>query len=357
MEKLKQIFILLLCIAALFFTGCTKSGKSSESEYKIVVTNFACYDFARAIICGVNDDLTARNLDESDFSLRLLIKPGMELHSFDPSPADIIAIQNSDLFIYIGGESDEWVEKILASSEKKPANILRMLDYVDPLEEEIVEGMEIAHDHHHHGHDEAEEEDAHEHEGEHEEFAHEHEEEHEHEGEFDEHIWTSSINARKMIEQIKNQICSLDSENAEIYEANAILYSAQISELSEQIRREVESSETKLIVMGDRFPLRYFAKEYGLEYRAAFSGCSSAVEAKTTTISYLIDFAKENKVAAIFSIEMSNQKLAKTIADACGLPVLELHSCHNVTKKDFDSGVTYAMTMQRNLASLSQGLR
>ena len=348
---MKKFFAIFLCTISIFGICACKKDDDKNAKLRVVATNFPCYDFARACIGSVED---------SSISLKLLIKPGMEVHTYDPTPQDVIAVQNADLFIYIGGESDEWAEKILKDAERKPSSILKLIDSVDVLPENG-------------DHDEAEYDDDHdeaEHNDEHHEIWHDHHDLHyedSHHHEFDEHIWTSSINAQIMINAILEELCALDEKkfdgaNIERFRNNAKNYCDKICFLSSRIHEAVDSSKNKLIVLGDRFPLEYFAQEYGLEHKAAFSGCSSVVEAKTSTIAELVDFAREKQVPAIFYLELSSPKLAKTIAEGASdgnpkVEVLQLHSCHNVTKDEFDSGITYVETMKMNLENLKKGLK
>ena len=323
-----QLFILLILIT-LFITGCTKENKLDENSISIVATNFPAYDFARSVVTKVDEKYLVPTNNFTNVDIKLLIKPGMETHSFDPTPKDIIDIQNADIFIYMGGHSETWVEKILATSNKLPKKIIKLKDVV-----------EIS-DYHHH---------------------HETEEEHNHnEHEEDEHFWTDSKNAIKMISTILENIIEVDNEKTNgkyinEYNINANAYINQIKKLSSEIKNTVDNSSNKLLIFGDRFPFTYFAEEYGLDYISAFDGCSSAVEVKTSKIAELIDTAKEKNSKAIFKIEMSNGKIAQTIADATGAKILELHSCQNVTKDDFNKGVTYAYTMNSNLNALKEGL-
>lgn len=323
-----QLFIFLFLIT-LFITGCTRENKLDENSISIAATNFPAYDFARSVVTKVDENYLAPTNNFTNVDIKLLIKPGMETHSFDPTPKDIIDIQNADIFIYMGGHSETWVEKILATSNKLPKKIIKLKDVV-----------EISDSHHHH----------------------ETEEEHNHnEHEEDEHFWTDSKNAIKMISTILGKIIEVDNEKTngkyiEEYQSNANSYINQINKLSSEIKNTVDNSSNKLLIFGDRFPFTYFTEEYGLEYISAFEGCSSAVEVKTSKLAELIDTAKEKNSKAIFKIEMSNGKIAQTIADATGAKVLELHSCQNVTKDDFNKGVTYAYTMNSNLNALKEGL-
>lgn len=349
----------LACSAFLFASGAKDGAKSdAQMQPSVVATIFPVYDFARAVMYGAGNAQTGKtSAVVSDKNLKLLVKPGMEIHSFDPSPADIAAIHNADVFVYIGGESDEWVEDVLKSIDTSDKTIVRLMDYVELVDEEIVEGME-AEEEHEHGHD-------HEHAaGE----AHDEHDHDEHEHEADEHIWTSPANAVKMLNAIRDALVKTDTQkyggkNARAFTENAAAYNAQIRAVDAQIQKTVASASDKFILMGDRFPLRYFTDYYGLGYSAAFNGCSTAVEASTATIAYLIDKAAEKKVPAVFSIELSNQKIAKTVAEgaakkgAGSVQVLELHTIHNVSRDDFKAGETWVSLMKRNAESLKKGLR
>jgi len=322
-KKIISILLGLFLIAS--FAGCSKSANSdnaSDSQLKIVATIFPAYDFARAI-----------SKDTAD--VQMLIKPGMEIHSYDPSPADILEIQNCDVFIYNGGEADAWVDSILESMDTSNMTIIRMMDFVDAVEEETKEGMQEEE----HEHEEGEEEDEHE------------------EGiEYDEHIWTSPKNAVKIINGILKATCEADDANKSVYEKNAEFYIKDIEEVDEEIQQIVNEAKHKIFIIGDRFPLRYFADEFGLDYRAAFNGCSTETEASAATIAYLIDSVKENKVSAVFYIELSNQNIAKAISEQTGTEMLLMHSCHNVTADEFAQGATYVSIMKQNAVNLKKGL-
>ena len=254
-------------ILGMMLTGCGMSGQQTEQngekeqnkveneKISVVATIFPQYDFVRQI-AGENVEL------------KMLLKPGEETHSYEPTPQDIIAIQNSDLFIYVGGENDAWVEDILESMPDNGRKTLKLVDCVDTVEEEHVEGMkeERGHDH--------DEDDA-----EHEEDEEDHEEHEEHGQEdmhsvheIDEHVWTSPVNAIKIVEQIKEELCEIDSKNASDYEENAEAYVSQLKKLDQEFQDVVDHSKRKLMIFGDRFPFRYFAEAYDLDYYAAFSG-------------------------------------------------------------------------------------
>jgi len=319
---LKKIILLILCAAlALTLLGCAPaSAPAGGKALSIVTTIFPPYDFARAVTGGSAE-------------VTMLIDPGAEVHTFDPTPDDIIKIQNADVFIYIGGENDAWVEQVLEPMDTSHKTILRLMDAVTPVEEETVEGMQSGH--------EDEEEDHAQEEG----------------PEYDEHIWTSPKNAVSMIDYIAKALEKADGANAEAYRKNAAEYIAQIERVDKDIKAVADASQTKMLVVADRFPFRYFTDEFGLDYRAAFSGCSSESEVSAGTLAYLIDTVKQNGIKTVFYIEMSNQAVAKAVCEQTGAQMLLLHSCHNVTKDDFESGVTYLRLMEGNLENLKEGLQ
>ena len=196
----------------------------------------------------------------------------------------------------------------------------------------------------------------HEEEANHEEHEGHIEESHTHEGIYDEHIWTSPKNAVLMVNAICNALLDIDADNADIYKSNADKYNQELMILDDEIRDIVTSSKRKNIVFGDRFPFRYLAEEYGLEYRAPFTGCSSQSDASPKTIAYLINYIKDNNIPYLYYIELSNEKIANTLIEQTGVSKLKLHSAQNVSKKEFDSGITYISIMKDNLESLKKGL-
>ncbi|MEI0485583.1 metal ABC transporter substrate-binding protein [Brachyspira intermedia] len=335
----KKILIFLTLLFSIIIVSCNNANKSSNennkeidnSKLKVVTTIFPIYDFTR-------------NITGDNVNLQMIIKPGIEIHSFNTTPADVIDIQNADVFIYIGGESEAWAEKIVSSMNTNGKKIIRLIDYVKALDEEIVEGMEHDTDHNH------------EEEANHEEHENHIEESHTHEGVYDEHIWTSPKNAQLMVTAICNSLSEIDANNADVYKANADKYNQELTALDEEIRNTVNSSKRKNIVFGDRFPFRYLAEEYGLEYRAPFTGCSSQVDASPKTIAYLMNYIKDNKIPYLYYIELSNEKIANTLIEQTGAEKLKLHSGQNVSKEEFNSGVTYLSIMRDNLESLKKGL-
>lgn len=317
---LTSVIILTLIIIGIFGLSRLRSLKSPAS---IISTTFPGYDFARA----VTGDST---------KLKMLVSPGTEIHNFEPTPQDIIDINNSDLFIYVGGESDEWVERLLENNEIPTDKTLRLMDIIKPLEEEHVEGMEEEHDHDHH-------EDEHN--------------EHEDHAEYDEHIWTSPVNAAKIVEAIKDKLTEIYPSDAALYQKNAEAYINRLFSIDYQIRDLVNNSNKKELIFGDRFPFRYFTNEYGLDYFAAFPGCSEQTEASSSTVAFLIDKVKADDIKVVLKIELTDGKLANTIAEATGAKVLELNSAHNISLSDFDSGLTYADIMEQNLKVLEEALK
>ena len=325
MKKISKI--LLVFVVAVFsivsLTGCNKN-KENENKLTIVTTNFPSYDFVRAVV-----------KDNKDVELKMLLKPGAESHDFEPTPQDIIDIKNSDLFIYTGGESDEWISDILDDIDTDKTKVIKMMDLVDVKEEEIVDGME----------DEEHEE-------------HEEEEEHhdEEEVEYDEHVWTSPVKAIKIVNTLRDEVVSIDNDNKKVYEDSAKEYTDKLEKIDNEFKDIVKNAKRKEIIFGDRFPLRYFVDEYNLKYYAAFPGCSAQTEASAKTISYLVDKVKEDKIPVIFHIELSNGKIAEAISKETGAKVLEFNTAHNISQKDFDAGVTYVDIMEENTKVLKEAL-
>lgn len=308
---MKKIISLLVIIISIFLiSGCTSS---KDDKMTIITTNFPAYDFAREITKG------------SNIEVKMLLKPGSESHDYEPTPKDIISIGKSSMFIYVGGESDEWVDKILKSIDTSNIQIVKMLDEVYPVYEEKVEGMTTIED--------------------------------EDEEEYDEHVWTNPNNVILISKIIKDKISKVDPSNRDLYTKNYEEYKTKLKALDNDIRNIVDNSNRKELIFADRFPFRYFVDEYGLSYYAAFPGCSSETEANAKTISFLIDKVKEDKVPVILTIEFSNKKIAKAISKETGAKILELNSAHNISKEDFDNGKSYLDIMNENLEVLKEALK
>ena len=307
----KKTLRLLLLPALLLLTGCAGSSKETadsqeNTKLSAVATIFPQYDFLRAI--------GGDHLD-----LHMLLSPGAESHSFEPTPGDMITVSECDLFVYVGGDSDAWVETILDSVDTSNKEVVTLMDCVDTVAEETVEGMESH-------------------------------------GEQDEHVWTSPKNAMRIVQKLCDALCRLDPENADDYQANTASYLASLTSLDEEFSDVTANASRHTIVFGDRFPFRYFADAYGLDYYAAFPGCSSESEASAKTLSFLIDKINEEQIAVVFHTELSNEKMTDCICEATGAKKLLLHSCHNVSKDDFENGATYLSLMEQNVAALKEAL-
>lgn len=320
-----------------------ESARDTGTKLTVVTTLFPYYDFVRQV---AGDKV----------ELSLIIPAGMDSHSFEPTPKDIRTMQNADLIIANGGEMELWVKQVADSLDREELMMVTMMDYVDVVEEEIVEGMEDDGDGHHHVHAYAGDEHGHAGHEEEEHHGHSHEDESQYEIEYDEHIWTSPVNAIKMVGIITDALRKADPENGSAYEEAAASYIKKLEELDAEFRAVRADAVHDMIIMGDKFPLRYFADEYGLRYRAAFSGCSSDTEPSARTIAYLIDKIKEENLPVIYYLELSSHRVAEIIAEETGAKPLLFHSCHNVTRREFEDGVTYLTLMEQNVKNLREGL-
>lgn len=287
------------------FCSCGEVERST-GKISVVTTIFPYYDFARSV-----------SKDTCDVDM--LLKPGSDVHSFEPTPSDILKIRNADLFIYNGGESDEWVDSILESlgDTDKPV-VMKMTDYVKPL-------TEMDADHH------AEDEE-------------------------DEHIWTSLDNAKTLVSKISDEVSKLDSMNKSIYHRNGLDYIEKISKVQSEIENTVNSSESKKIVVGDRFPLLYFATEFSLDWECAFPGCSTETEPSLDRLSKLTDTIEKDKIKTILKLEMSENKVADTLADETNTKVRTFYSAESVSKEDFANNITYVDLMERDNNALKEAL-
>ena len=341
LKKLWAIFGLVLVVGLLAFLVLNRE-KFEQKKYSVVSTSFPGYDFARAVTKNTN------------ISTKMLVKPGAETHTYEPTPQDIIDIKNADMFVYVGGDSDTWVEKILKDVDTKKTHVVKLVDLVSTVEEEIVEGMEDEDEHEHdHDHDHKHNHD-HDHDHDHESHEHKHDHDEEEEGpEIDEHVWTSPKKAMEIVKKIAEVASEIDTDEKTKINDNAEKYVAEIAQVDKDLHQAIDGKISEIVV-ADRFPFRYFADEFGLKYAAAFSGCSEQTEASAKTISFLINKVKQDKVKKIYKIELSNGKIAETVSKDTGAEVLELHSAHNVTADDFSKGVTYVDLMKRNLAALSK---
>lgn len=364
-EFLRKSVVFIVTISMILgMAGC---GKTTEKEdnyrLKIVTSLFPYYDMARAVIGDV------KGID-----LKMIVTPGQDSHSFEPTPSDVIQMENADVLIYNGGSLETWIDTLLDSLNNKNQIKMKMMDYVDVLNEEIVEGMDTRfeeHDHDEHSHkednhnkgkhkedshsEENHKEDNHSEDSSNDSEFHNEDSEEEHE-ETDEHIWTSPVNEIIMTEKICDTLSQALPEEKENFKKNAESYIKQLKELDSEIRIVVNNSKTNEIIFADKFPLQYFAKEYGLKYYAAFPGCGSDMEPSAKTIAFLVDKIKEDNIKAVFYLELSSHIVADAIETDTGAKPLQFNSCHNITQKQFDSGVTYVDLMKKNVNNLKIAL-
>ena len=313
MKKIITFFLLMTVL----LTGCgnkTQEVKPQEKKLQVVTTMFAAYDFARTV-------------GGDKVQVTMLVPPGADIHGYEPTPKDIAGLQKCDVFVYVGGDSDAWVDKILTSVNNKKMQKVKMLDVVKPVEEEIKKGMTAQ------------------------------EEKHEKdEKEYDEHVWTSPANAKLIAAALQEAFSAKDSGNKAVYTKNYETFAKNLTELDKKFKEVVAKGKRKEVIFGDRFPLRYFVDAYGLDYFAAFPGCAHNTEASASTIAFLIDKVKTDKIPVVFHIELSNEKIAKAICEATGAKMLQFNTCHNLPKADFDKGTTYLDLMNKNLSALKEAL-
>jgi len=300
---LTLVFVLIFGLVFLIFNLAKKSGSNKDIE--IVTTNFAAYDFARALTDGV---------DKSQVDIKMLLKPGSEAHGYEPTPQDIAEISKADLFIYNGGESEQWVEKLIEGSEIDKNSTVRMMDLVELKAEDDLAG------------------------------------------EYDEHIWTSPKNDMVLVEKIGQKLAEKLANYAKVFRANAESYKNEFSDIDKELQRIVKNAKRHELIFADRFPFKYLVDDYGIDYMAAFSGCSEQTEANSAQIAELISKVRNNQLSTILKIELTSDALAWTVAEATGAKIMTLYSAHNVSQEDFDSGRTLADMMRDNLVVLEEAL-
>ena len=314
---MKKNIYLLLTLAAVFscIACCSKNSfnppVNQNGKINVTATIFPPFDFVR-------------NIAKDRVNLAMLLPPGSESHSFEPSPRDIITIRNSGIFIYGGGESDKWIDVILKSMDTGSIKILSMMEAVDVVEEEITEGME----------DNDNEDDT----------------------PYDEHVWTSPQNAILIVRAITDLLCEADPDNAGFFRQNAALYIESLEGLDTAFKTIVSGAKRSTIVFADRFPFRYFTEAYGLSYFAAFPGCSAETEPSAATIAFLINKVRAEQIPVVFHIEFSNERMADTICGETGASKLLFHSCHNVSRKDIEASPGYLELMANNAENLRKAL-
>ncbi len=336
--------VLAFVLSLILSISCTAIGTGlAESEkISIVTTIFPIYDWVREIIGG----------DAEHVDITLLMDNGVDLHSYQPTAQDILKISTADLFIYVGGESDEWVEDVLESAMNPGLKAISLVEAMgDEIKmEEIVEGMEHEHDHDEeedHGHEDQDHED------------HDEEHDHEHEDEADEHVWLSLRCAKRLTAVIADTLSGIDPAFEDHYRASAFVYMEKLSDLDAQYAETVSNSKFKTILFGDRFPFRYLADDYGLIYYAAFSGCSAESEASFATILFLTQKVDELGLPAVLTIEHPRTRIAETVVQntvSKDQEILVLDSMQGTTASDIQAGMTYLSVMKANLEVLKEAL-
>jgi len=320
---MKKITVLLLALFMLVgaLAGCGKQNDTNQTDkLSIVTTIFPEYDWVREILGEKADNA----------EITMLLDNGVDLHSYQPTADDIVKISDCDLFIYVGGESDEWVEDALRNAANRNMKVINLLEVLgDSVKtEEIVEGMQ--------------------------------EEEYEYEEEADEHVWLSLKNAKMLVRVISKALQELDPNNKDIYAANADAYVKKLSALDAEYQAAVDAASNKTILFGDRFPFRYLVDDYGLRYYAAFVGCSAETEAGFETISFLAKRVDELKLPCVLTIEGAQHKIAETIVwntTTKNQKVLTMDSMQSTTTQDVKNGTTYLSVMEKNLSVLKEALR
>lgn len=321
MKRLKKFIICILsvCLFIASLTACsdnTADTNADSAEVSVVTTIFPIYDWVK-------------NITGNTQGLVYLDKSGIDMHSFEPTASDILTIAQADVLICIGGVSDEWVDAAVSSSQNENIRVIKLIEITGGLTEETVDGMQDDEDEHHNETDASE---------------------------YDEHIWLSLKNAQKAVSAIAQTLSEINPENSELYLNNAKNYNLKLAELDKKYADAVASAEKSTLLFADRFPFRYLTEDYGIEYYAAFPGCSAESEASFETVTFLIEKTKELSLEYIIILESSDGKLADTVANETGADILTLDSCQAVTSEDVESGKTYLSVMEENLAILTEAL-
>lgn len=289
--KMRIVSLLMAALCLLGCAGCNVAPKDEET-LTVICTVFPPYDFVRAIA--------------PEAKVSLLLPPGQETHAYEPTPRDIVNIQNCDLFVYVGGESDAWVEDMLASMDNPPKTLTLL---------ECVSNPEL-----------------------------------------DEHVWTSPANAVDIVGALEEQLCRLPHANSEAMHTKADAYVTALENLDKQFLKAAQAGVRNTLVFADRFPFRHFTARYGLQAESAYEGCDHSAEPSAAAVAALADTVKRENIPVVLYIEFSNQKLADTVCEATGAEKRLFHSCHNVSKAELESGVTYLSLMTQNLAVLKEAL-
>lgn len=337
MKKCLTILLILILTAGCF-SACGSKNGAEDGKLRIVVTIFPEYDWVKAILGD----------RAGDAEITLLLDNGVDLHSYQPTAADILKIADCDLFIYVGGESDKWVSDALRNPVNKNRVVINLMDVLGSAvkEEEIVPGMQA--EEHDHDHEDEDEDD------------HDHDHDHEEGPEYDEHVWLSLRNASVLVKSFSDALQKLDSANADTYRKNAEDYVAKLNALDEQYKAAVSEASVKTLLFGDRFPFRYMTDDYNLKYYAAFVGCSAESEASFETIAFLAEKADELSLRSVITIEGTDHRIAETIirnTKTKDQKILELDSLQSAKADDIKNGLTYLSVMEKNLNVLKEALK
>lgn len=355
--KLKRTIVASITVSSLVFSGCsttsspnTQANEKETDKIQIVCTTYPQYDWTKQLIGEENENI----------ALTYLLENGVDVHSYQPTAKDIATIADSDLVIYVGGTSDGWVKEAVEQSNNDEIKTISFFDVLgdDVKREEIIDGMEHDHSHeedtHNHEEDESSHEELHNLEGD----GHNHEVVEE-QGEYDEHVWLSLKHAKTMVETIEQELEALDMEHASIYKENCQRYIEKLDQLDKQYEEVVSTAKRKTVLFADRFPFRYLVDDYGLEYYAAFPGCSADTEASFETIIYLAERIKEEKLPVVLVLENSDTKVASTVISNTKEKkeqILTMNSIQSVSAREIEEGFSYLSTMEKNLEVLKQAL-
>ena len=342
MKKLLSIIVAAIMMAGCFCACASGTENKKENDnIKIVASIFPEYDWVMNVL-GDNP---------GNAEVTLLLDNGVDLHSYQPTAEDLLEISDCNLFIYVGGESDEWIEEVIANANNKDMVTINLMEVLGDKakEEELVEGMQEEEHEHDHDHEDGEEHEDEE----------EHEHEHEEEAEYDEHVWLSLRNASVFTEEISVKLQTIDKDHADTYKANADAYIEKLNNLDKEYEKAVSEAEYKTILFGDRFPFRYMVDDYGIDYYAAFIGCSTENQANFDTILFLSKKVDELSLPCVMTIDSSDKKIAETVVENTkdkNQKILTIDSMQTTTMKDVEEGKTYLSVMEDNLTVLKEAL-
>lgn len=306
--------LVLLCVVVVSLTGCTPQNTNrTDSKIKVIATLFPQYDFAK-------------NIAGDKIDIKLLLPPGTESHTYEPTPSDILNIASARLFLYTGEYMEPWAEKIISGISSDDFKVI-----------DVSNGISLMKEEHHHDDDDDDEHEEHNHE-------------------YDPHIWLDPTLAMKMVDNIKTALCEVDPENSSFYEQNSINYKNKLSALDESFKSVVETGKRNQVVFGGRFAHLYFIKRYNLEYQSAFDSCSTEMEPSVKKVTQIIDFIKENDIPCVYYEELSEPKIATFISEQTGAKALKFSTVHNLSKDQIENGTSYLDVMTENLENLKIGL-